>query len=119
MFIASLFIINSKSSNSFSVYLPATMNYSHCCRLFFLLNSTNSFKSFLKQSQLNQARKHQGIKSTWPSAFNNIGLSIPIDHILLSPQIDQFELTVLPTMGSDHLPLFLKRLCLKFMLLHL
>ncbi|MCJ8313116.1 MAG: endonuclease/exonuclease/phosphatase family protein [Saccharospirillaceae bacterium] len=69
---------------------------------------TNSFKGFLKQSQLTQTRKYHGIKGTWPSAFNNIGLSIPIDHILLSPQINQFELNVLPTIGSDHLPLFLK-----------
>ena len=69
---------------------------------------THSFKMFLKQSQLEQTRKYEGIKSTWPSQFKTIGITIPIDHILISPQINQFELSVLPSIGSDHLPLHLK-----------
>jgi len=69
---------------------------------------TQSFNQFLKQSQLTQARKHGGINNSWPSQFKNIGLMIPIDHILLSPQINQFELQVLPAIDSDHLPLLLK-----------
>jgi len=61
-----------------------------------------SFKQFLKQTQLHQARAHNGINATWPSAFNYLGISIAIDHILLSP-----ELAVLPSIDSDHLRLFL------------
>jgi len=77
---------------------------------------TQSFKGFLKTSELFQARLHSGLLTTWPSKYVGlpvaiaIAIAIAIDHILLSQSIDQYEMTVLNDIGSDHHPVLLRAL---------
>jgi endonuclease/exonuclease/phosphatase (EEP) superfamily protein YafD len=62
-----------------------------------------SFRDFLKQSGLKDARIGQGVYPTWPALLPL--LWIPIDHVLVSPAFEVTGLQTGPYIGSDHLPL--------------
>ncbi|MFB8790382.1 MAG: endonuclease/exonuclease/phosphatase family protein [Potamolinea sp.] len=61
------------------------------------------YKSFVQTSQLHNTRAGFGILSTWPALFPP--LSIPIDHCLVSPDIQVVNSRTGKYVGSDHLPL--------------
>ncbi len=57
----------------------------------------------LERAGLVNARRGFGVLPTWPVPIG--WLRIPIDHILVSPEIGVGSLRVGPDVGSDHLPL--------------
>ncbi len=60
------------------------------------------FQSFTEVSGLENGRFGFGIQPTWPTQFPL--MSIPIDHVLTSPEIEIHDLTTGQSVGSDHLP---------------
>jgi endonuclease/exonuclease/phosphatase (EEP) superfamily protein YafD len=60
------------------------------------------FTRLLENSGLINTRQGHGILPTWPT-FMPL-LMIPLDHCLISPDIGVNEITLLPEIGSDHLP---------------
>jgi len=60
------------------------------------------FKNFLQVSGLKDTRKGFGWQPTWPVFFP--GLWIPIDHILVSPEIQVNKRSTGSYIGSDHYP---------------
>ncbi len=76
------------------------------------LNSTvwsPYFKDLLQRSKLHDSRQGFGVLPTWPvlPVLNAIvpGLGIPLDHCLVSQEIQVLNLRTGPAVGSDHLPL--------------
>jgi len=73
------------------------------------LNAT-SWSPFLREwlhiSQLRDSRRGFGVQPTWPT-FNWIFL-VPIDHILIMPDVQVHHREVGPNIGSDHYPLLLE-----------
>lgn len=71
--------------------------------------NTTMWSPFLKRfeniSELNNVRNGFGILPTWPAKFGYLG--IPIDHGFVSSDIRVDNVTVLKSIGSDHLPLML------------
>lgn len=63
------------------------------------------YKNLEKTSKLYNTRQGFGICPTWPSSMFT---KIPIDHILVSPDIHTIHFEVLPSIGSDHLPILAK-----------
>ncbi|MEN8171717.1 MAG: endonuclease/exonuclease/phosphatase family protein [Chloroflexota bacterium] len=63
------------------------------------------YKDWLQLSQLRDSRKGFGIQPTWPT--DNWLLRVPIDHILVSPEINVQYRAVGPDIGSDHFPLIM------------
>jgi len=61
------------------------------------------FQTFLKRSKLKSSLIDKGYKITWPVYCLPMG--IPMDHILLSPDIKYTDVKVGPSAGSDHYPL--------------
>jgi len=53
-------------------------------------------------SGLKDGRSGFGIHPTWPAQFSLMG--IPIDHLLISPELSVHHFTTGPHVGSDHLP---------------
>ncbi|RME06180.1 MAG: endonuclease/exonuclease/phosphatase family protein [Anaerolineae bacterium] len=73
------------------------------------LNATSwtpYFRGWLRASGLRDSRRGFGVQATWPAAF--WPLRVPIDHILISPQIAVRQRAVGADIGSDHLPLWLQ-----------
>ena len=71
------------------------------------LNTTpfsHAFKQFLKASELRDARKGRGFLPTW-GPLSAWPFRLPIDHILLSEDLEATSLTVGADIGSDHRPL--------------
>jgi endonuclease/exonuclease/phosphatase (EEP) superfamily protein YafD len=69
------------------------------------LNTTSwspCFCDLLAVSGLRDSRRGFGIQPTWPGRFASIG--IPIDHVLVSPEIAVVHRAVGPHIGSDHRP---------------
>ena len=58
------------------------------------------FKDLLEQGNLMDTRRGFGVLPTWPSWFAGVG--IPIDHILVSDDIDVIDANVARVAGSDH-----------------
>lgn len=61
------------------------------------------YKPLTNNTGLVNARKGSGVTPTWPSSF--YPLSIPIDHIMVSVDINVINLYSGESIGSDHLPL--------------
>ncbi|MSR57746.1 MAG: hypothetical protein EXS05_08740 [Planctomycetaceae bacterium] len=61
------------------------------------------FTDFLARSGLRDSRLGLGIQPSWPSMFPAL-LRIPIDHCLVSPEVEVVARRVGPSLGSDHLP---------------
>jgi len=58
------------------------------------------FKTLLKNAGLWDSRRGVGIQPSWPSIF--FPFFIPIDHILVTPDVNVIERKVLGAYGSDH-----------------
>jgi len=63
-----------------------------------------AFKKLLRKSGLKDSREGFGWQPTWPTQFPL--LWIPIDHILVSPQIQVHKRATGSFIGSDHYPVF-------------
>jgi endonuclease/exonuclease/phosphatase (EEP) superfamily protein YafD len=69
------------------------------------LNTTSwspCFQDLLAVSGLRDSRRGFGVQPTWPGWLARLG--IPIDHVLVSPEIRVVRRTVGPHIGSDHRP---------------
>jgi endonuclease/exonuclease/phosphatase (EEP) superfamily protein YafD len=76
------------------------------------LNSTGwspLFADLLKSARLRDSRQGFGVQASWPAHFMPLG--IPIDHCLVSPEIQVLGRRVAQRVGSDHLPIVID-LCL-------
>lgn len=72
------------------------------------LNDTmwSSYHSpMLRQANMVNARRGQGIVPSWPAWLMLKPLMIPIDHCLVSPEIVVVSVKAGKNVGSDHLPL--------------
>lgn len=67
---------------------------------------TWAFQNFLRRMNLKDSRWGFGFQATWPSVLGPLG--IPIDHVLLSPQLRVLRREVGPEIGSDHRPVFIE-----------
>ncbi|MCE7901722.1 MAG: endonuclease/exonuclease/phosphatase family protein [Gammaproteobacteria bacterium PRO9] len=68
---------------------------------------TPSFRDFLRNTGLVDARRPFGLQVTWPfrPSLWSVPFRIPIDHCLASPGLDVTAVDTGPAVGSDHLPL--------------
>ncbi len=66
-----------------------------------------SYKNMMTKSGLKNARRGYGIKPTWSGIPSPIAL-LPLDHVLLSPEITVTDFRVGPGINSDHRPLFVE-----------
>jgi endonuclease/exonuclease/phosphatase (EEP) superfamily protein YafD len=69
------------------------------------------YKNFLRQTQLKDARKGNGLLTTWPTFLIFRWFMIPIDHCLISKNIRVLKIETGPRIGSDHLPLIIDLQC--------
>lgn len=78
------------------------------------LNETpwgRAMRELLHSTDLGSARAGQGRNATWPTTLPWLGwptpslLMIPIDHCLVSPDLDVVHFEAGPDLGSDHLPI--------------
>jgi endonuclease/exonuclease/phosphatase (EEP) superfamily protein YafD len=60
------------------------------------------FRDFLATTGLKDSRVGFGWQPTWPTG--SMSLRIPIDHVLVEPDLVVLERQVGPDIGSDHLP---------------
>jgi endonuclease/exonuclease/phosphatase (EEP) superfamily protein YafD len=60
------------------------------------------YQDFVRRSRLKNTRQGFGIEPTWPTY--NVFLSTPLDHILVSPNLNVHYAQAGPFIGSDHLP---------------
>jgi len=67
---------------------------------------SHHFKEFVKESGLTDSTTIYGIQPTWPSFAASWG--IPIDHVLHSNTIILAEKSIGVSVGSDHLPIFIR-----------
>jgi endonuclease/exonuclease/phosphatase (EEP) superfamily protein YafD len=61
------------------------------------------YQRFIQQAGLKNARSGFGIIPTWSTKLPP--LSIPIDHCLVSPNVNVLQMRAGRYVGSDHLPL--------------
>lgn len=66
------------------------------------------FSSFVLKAGLVDARKGFGVVPTWPTQMLLKPLMIPIDHCLVSPDIEVVSIKASRNIGSDHLPLMVE-----------
>ena len=59
-----------------------------------------AFRSLLRKGDLRDSRQGFGIHSTWPSRIWI--MRVPLDHVLVSGQVDVHNRVVGPHVGSDH-----------------
>jgi endonuclease/exonuclease/phosphatase (EEP) superfamily protein YafD len=59
------------------------------------------YRPLVDVAGLHNARKGHGIGPTWPALWP---VGVPIDHVLASPDVGFRTFRVLPSIGSDHLP---------------
>jgi endonuclease/exonuclease/phosphatase (EEP) superfamily protein YafD len=64
------------------------------------------FRRLESEAHLSDAARGFGIQPTWP---NGLGpLMIPIDHLMISPDVQIQDIKPLAPVGSDHLPIYAK-----------
>ena len=63
------------------------------------------FRTFARDAQLRDGGKGFGLQISWPTYFPPLG--IPIDHCLVSPQVDVHDRRTGPAIGSDHYPVII------------
>ncbi len=64
------------------------------------------FRDWVKVSRLQDSRRGFGIQPTWPT-FNRLFL-VPIDHFLITSNVQVHHREVGPNVGSDHYPLIME-----------
>ena len=73
------------------------------------LNTTMSspyYRDLESATGLRNARYGFGLGATWPAHYSVFGL--PLDHVLVSPEIEVVSFRVGPDIGSDHLPIIVE-----------
>ncbi len=87
----------------------SSQNESHKILVGDLNTSTYSpyLKAFETISQLTNAMRGHSLWGTWPNFLPSL-FRIPLDHVLVSDQIEVLERHVQPDLGSDHLPVISK-----------
>jgi endonuclease/exonuclease/phosphatase (EEP) superfamily protein YafD len=65
------------------------------------------YKELVEDAGLEDTREGRGLQTTWPSFLPTI-LRIPIDHVLVTPDLAAAEREVGPEVGSDHLPVWVE-----------
>lgn len=73
-------------------------------------NSTSWSPDFIKllsQTELRDSRANNGLQPSWPTQLPKF-LRIPIDQVLISPEISVIDRQIMPSVGSDHLPVLIK-----------
>ncbi len=68
---------------------------------------SSDFQRIVKQGELKNSLVGAGFQPTWPTWLPML-LRIPIDHALVSPEIEVVDRQVLPNIGSDHRPILVK-----------
>ena len=71
------------------------------------------YQKLVDETGLVNTRKGFGILPTWPTSNNDFGLpglaarllAIPIDHCLVSPELQIVQTRALSSVGSDHRPI--------------
>ena len=63
----------------------------------------NHFTQFLENTKMKSTLNDCGYKVTWPVYFLPMG--IPMDHVLVSNDVEYKDLKVGPSCGSDHYPM--------------
>jgi endonuclease/exonuclease/phosphatase (EEP) superfamily protein YafD len=63
------------------------------------------FRELVDEARLDDTRSGHGLQASWP-AFLPAVLRIPIDHVLVTPDLAAAERRVGPAVGSDHLPVW-------------
>lgn len=66
------------------------------------------YKKLLQQTDLANTRQGFGIYPSWPTGLKSPFLQIPLDHIFVSKNIHAKAFKTLQSVGSDHLPIFVK-----------
>ncbi|MGH9942208.1 MAG: endonuclease/exonuclease/phosphatase family protein [Pyrinomonadaceae bacterium] len=69
------------------------------------------FSLLLRAGNLREARLGFGLLPTWPVWLRFALLMIPIDHCLLSPEVETLAIKAGPDIGSDHLPVLFELSC--------
>lgn len=64
-----------------------------------------NYSQLVRESGLVNARKGFGLVPTWPAPLRSSLLMIPIDHCLISPDLQVAQIKQGPDIESDHLPL--------------
>ncbi len=64
------------------------------------------FRDWVKVSRLQDSRRGFGVQPTWPT-FNRLFL-VPIDHFLITSNVQVHHREVGPNIGSDHYPLIME-----------
>lgn len=73
------------------------------------LNTTSwsyGFKNLVKGMDLYDSRRGYGIGFSWPTTIPV--LSVPIDHCLVSKDIEVLKREIGPDLGSDHCPIYIE-----------
>ena len=65
------------------------------------------YRELLDDAGLEDTRDGYGLQTSWPSFLPAI-LRIPIDHVLVTPDLAAAEREVGPEVGSDHLPVWVE-----------
>jgi endonuclease/exonuclease/phosphatase (EEP) superfamily protein YafD len=65
------------------------------------------FRELLDDAGLDDSREGYGLQTSWPSFLPTI-LRIPIDHVLVTPDLAAADRRIGPEVGSDHLPVWVE-----------
>jgi endonuclease/exonuclease/phosphatase (EEP) superfamily protein YafD len=65
------------------------------------------YRELLEEAGLEDTREGYGLQTTWPS-FLPAALRIPVDHVLVTPDLAAADRQVGPEVGSDHLPVWVE-----------
>lgn len=65
------------------------------------------FAALLRATKLREARRGFGVLTTWPVWLRLPFLMLPIDHCLVSHDINVIQMRTGPDIGSDHLPVII------------
>lgn len=68
---------------------------------------SSDFQKILQRSDLKNTMVGAGFQPSWPTWLPTF-LRIPIDHALVSPEIEVVDRQVLRSVGSDHRPILIK-----------
>ncbi|NIR62514.1 MAG: hypothetical protein GWN61_01060, partial [candidate division Zixibacteria bacterium] len=67
-----------------------------------LTSWSHAYSEFVTETGMRDSRLGRGIQASWP--VNKPLLKIPIDHVLVTDEIDILERRLGPDIGSDHFP---------------
>ncbi len=68
-----------------------------------------NFRRLVKEGRVTDARQGEGISPSWPTQLPKL-MRIPIDHALVTKDVQVVDFTLGPNTGSDHLPFSLSLL---------